>query len=71
MDGIDAVKERQDEMAEDISEIRKAVYHPDAGIYARIRELESWKITSSKLIWMIITSVIALTTATLWSKILS
>ena len=71
MDGIEAVKERQDEMADDISEIKKAVYHPDAGIYARIRELESWKATSSKLIWMIIASVIALTTTAMWTKVIS
>ncbi len=69
MDGIEAVKERQDEMAEDISEIKKAVYHPDAGIYARIRELESWKSTSSRLIWMIIASVIGLASAAMWSKL--
>ena len=69
MDGIEAVKERQDEMADDISEIKKAVYHPDAGIYARIRELESWKATSSRLIWMIIASVIGLTSAAMWSKL--
>jgi len=71
MDGIEAVKERQDEMAEDISEIRKAVYHPDAGIYARIRELESWKSTSTRLIWMILASLIGLTTATLWTKFIN
>ena len=70
MDGIDAVKERQDEMAEDISEIKKAVYHPDAGIYARIRELESWKSTSSRLIWLIIASVIGLTSAAIWAKLI-
>ena len=66
MDGIEAVKERQDEMAD---EIKKAVYHPDAGIYARIRELESWKATSSRLIWMIIASVIGLASAAMWSKL--
>jgi hypothetical protein len=70
MDGIDAVKERQEEMADDIAEIKKAVYHPDAGIYARIRELESWKATSSRLIWLIIASVVGLASAAMYAKII-
>ncbi len=60
MDGIESVKEKQNEMAEGIDKIKEAVYNPDEGIYARLRELENWKDTSSKLIWMIVTSVIGL-----------
>ena len=60
VDSIEVVKDRQEEMAEDISKIKEAVYNPDEGIYARIRELESWKSSSSKLIWMIVASVIGL-----------
>mgnify|MGYP004452221989 FL=1 len=66
MDGIDAVKEKQAEMAEDITKIKEAVYNPDEGIYARLRELESWKSTSSKLIWMIIATTIGLSAASVW-----
>ena len=66
MDGIDAVKEKQSEMAEDITKIKEAVYNPDEGIYARLRELESWKSTSSKLIWMIIATTIGLSAASVW-----
>jgi len=66
MDGIDAVKEKQAEMAEDIAKIKEAVYNPDEGIYARLRELESWKSTSSKLIWMIIATTIGLSAASVW-----
>jgi len=29
MDGIDSLKEKQEEMAEDVSKIKEAVYHPD------------------------------------------
>ena len=39
---IDELKERQEDMAEDISKVREAVYHPDEGLYARIRELEGY-----------------------------
>jgi hypothetical protein len=55
---IDELKERQEDMAEDISKVREAVYHPDEGLYARIRELEGWKDTSSKVMWMLISSMI-------------
>ena len=63
---IDTVKDKQDEMAEDIVKIKEAVYNPDSGLYARLRELETWKDTSSKLIWIIITSVATLTVAAIY-----
>ena len=37
---IDTVKDKQEEMAEDIAKIKEAVYNPDSGLYARLRELE-------------------------------
>jgi len=63
MDKIETVKDKQDEMADDIAKIKEAVYNPDQGLYARLRELETWKDTSSRLIWMIIATVIGLTAA--------
>ena len=71
LDAIEVVKDKQDDMAVDVSKIREAVYNPDEGIYARLRELEGWKNTSTKLIWLIITSLVALTTAAMWSQLLS
>ena len=68
MDKIETVKEKQEEMAEDIITIKEAVYNPDSGLYARLRELESWKDTSSRLIWLIITSVTALIAATVYKS---
>ncbi len=61
--GIEAVKERQDEMAEDIGKIKEAVFNPDEGLYARLRALESWKTTSSKMLWTLFTSVVGLVCA--------
>ena len=58
--GIDVMKDKQDQMADDISKIKEAVYNPDEGIYARIRELESWKSTSSRIIWIVVSSVLTL-----------
>jgi len=66
MSNLDTVKDKQEEMAQDIVQIKEAVYKPDSGLYARLRELESWKDTSSRLLWMIITSVVALTVATIY-----
>ena len=68
MDKIETVKDKQDEMAEDIAKIKEAVYNPDQGLYARLRELESWKDTSTRLIWLIITSVTALTVAKIYKS---
>jgi len=71
IENIQTIKERQEEMADGISKIKEVVYNPDSGIYARLRELESWKNTSSKLIWMVIASMVALGTATWWSQLIS
>lgn len=37
---IDALIAKQEEIAEDISQIKEAVYNPDKGIFARVRVLE-------------------------------
>ena len=61
--GIEAVKDKQEEISDDVAKIKEAVYNPDSGLYARIRALESWKNTSSRMIWTLLTSVIALISA--------
>ena len=66
---FDTVKEKQEEMAEDIGKIKEAVYNPDSGLYARLRELENWKQTSSRIIWMIVTALVSLTVATLYKSL--
>ena len=58
--GIDVMSNKQVEMSEDIAKIKEAVYNPDEGLYARIRELEAWKNTSSRMIWTLFTTVIGL-----------
>ena len=56
--GIERMQEKQSEMADDIVKIKEAVYNPEEGLYARIRALESWKNTSTKLIWTLVTGLI-------------
>lgn len=70
MDGIDTVKDRQGIMADDISKIKEAVYNPDEGIYTRLRELENWKKTQSKLMWILVTSAMGIFTAIMFNNIM-
>jgi len=65
-DSIDAVKDKCEEIAVAVSGVKRAVYDPDQGLYARVRELEQWKESTAKIIWVITTSVIGLATATVW-----
>ncbi len=67
MDGINSIKDKQEEMAQDIAEIKTAVYDPDQGLYARIRSLEMWKESSAKIQWIVITTIVGLATATVWN----
>ncbi len=61
--GIDIMSGKQEQMSEDIAKIKEAVYNPDQGLYARIRELETWKRTSSRMIWTLFTTLIGLISA--------
>tara|TARA_R110000824_G_scaffold195992_2_gene378970 strand:- start:3693 stop:3974 length:282 start_codon:yes stop_codon:yes gene_type:complete len=63
VDVIEMIKASQEQVAENVSEIKKAVYGPDTGIYARIRELESWKSAQTKLVWLAATSLLGIFTA--------
>ena len=58
--GMDVMSDKQEVMSEDIAKIKEAVYNPDQGLYARLRELETWKQTSSRMIWTLFTSVVGL-----------
>jgi len=57
---IDELKEKQEDMAADISKVKDAVYHPDEGLYARLRELEGWQKTSVKFTWMLVSSTLGI-----------
>lgn len=66
MSSIDNLKEKQDDVAKDISKIKDAVYHPDEGLYARIKILETWKENQSKVSWIAITAIVGLAIKQLW-----
>ena len=71
VDAIEVVKERQEQMALDIGKIKEAVYNPDQGLYARLRALEAWKDTSSRLTWIIVTTMTGLVGATFWNMLIN
>lgn len=63
---IERMSERQDEMLEDVKKIKEAVYNPDSGLYARLRALEQWKESQSKIQWTMTTAIIGLVIATIY-----
>lgn len=68
---LERMAEKQEEMVDDVKHIKQAVYDPEQGLYARIKALEQWKETTSKLMWIIITTVVGLLTTTFYGGILN
>ncbi len=68
---VDRMSERQEEMVEDVKKIKEAVYNPESGLYARIRVLEQWKESTSKIQWAAILALVGLVTAAFWNNIVS
>jgi adenylosuccinate lyase len=66
LNGIDSLSANQERMCEDISKIKEAVYNPDSGLYARIRALELWKESTSRVQWLVTSGVIMLIGKMFW-----
>ena len=71
---IQTMLDKQEELAENVSKIKEAVYNPDSGLYARLKELdiriiqlETWKAANSKVMWLVGGSVAGLLVKTAWS----
>tara|TARA_E500000305_G_scaffold54075_1_gene43135 strand:+ start:426 stop:725 length:300 start_codon:yes stop_codon:yes gene_type:complete len=60
IDHLETMKMSQAAVADDIAKIKEALFNPDQGLYARLRELETWKKTQAKLMWMIVSSLMGL-----------
>ena len=78
IDGIDTIKEKQIALGEDVSRIKEAVYRPDVGLYARLRELdarikglESFRSNTTKIMWMIIVGCVTLAFAVFQKQIVN
>ena len=46
---LERMAEKQEEMHDDVKKINEAIYNPDQGIYARLRAIENWKDSISKV----------------------
>ncbi len=66
---LERMAEKQEEMHDDVKKINEAIYNPDQGIYARLRAIENWKESMSKVIWTIGTGFIALILNTLYQNL--
>jgi hypothetical protein len=44
---------KQDQMIDDLKSIKEAIYNPETGLYARVRDLEQWQEGMSKVIWTV------------------
>tara|TARA_R100000008_G_scaffold35692_1_gene20288 strand:- start:1861 stop:2142 length:282 start_codon:yes stop_codon:yes gene_type:complete len=68
--------DKQDELADNISKIKEAVYNPDQGLYARLTRLdarlemlESWKGMNIRLMWLVGSVSVGLVLNTAWQAI--
>jgi len=63
-DSVEAIKETQLEMNEKMSDIRRAIYNPDEGLYARVRyqeaeieDLKDFKANITKFLWVVTSAI--------------
>ena len=63
LSGIDSIQDNQQEAVAAIVDIKEAIFDPDKGLFARVKEVENWKNTSSRLLWIITTSTVGLVLA--------
>lgn len=66
---IQRMADKQDEMLDDVRKIKDAIYNPDQGLYARLRDLEQWQAGVSKFIWSFGLAIIGLIIQALYTNI--
>jgi len=54
LSAIEIINNNQNQMSEDVTKIKEAVYNPDVGLYARLRIVEEEKKRTSKLGWLVL-----------------
>ena len=70
LSSVEMLAQSQANMSEDITKIKEAVYNPDEGLYARIRALELWKESTSKVQWIIISAMVMLVAKQFWEFVI-
>jgi hypothetical protein len=68
---LERMAEKQEEMVDDVKEIKKAVYDPEQGLYARLKALEAWKETTSKIMWLITTTMAGLISTVVYQNFMN
>ena len=63
---IQRMSEKQDEMYQDVRQIKEAIYNPDQGLYARVRDLEQWQASMARIAWIFGSSIVALVSKTIY-----
>jgi len=66
---IQRMSDKQDEMIDDVKKIKEAIYNPDQGLYARIRDLEQWQQGVAKFIWTVGIAVTGLIIQAIYTNI--
>jgi uncharacterized protein YigA (DUF484 family) len=71
---LEILLDKQEELADNISKIKEAVYNPDSGLFARLRDLdiriiqlETWKAANTRVMWLVGGSVAGLLVKTVWT----
>ena len=65
---IQRMADKQDEMIEDVKKIKEAIYNPEQGLYARVRDLEQWQQGAAKFIWTVGLAVTGLIVQAVYSN---
>ena len=66
---IQRMADKQDEMIEDVKKIKEAIYNPEQGLYARLRDLEQWQQNVAKFIWTVGLAVTGLIVQAVYSNL--
>lgn len=62
---VETIKNKQEELNADIVKIKD----PDNGLFSRVKSLEEWRSTHSKITWTAISALIALAIKQIWDII--
>jgi soluble cytochrome b562 len=66
---IQRMSDKQDTMIADVRQIKEAIYNPEQGLYARVRDLEQWQEGMAKFIWTVGLAVTGLIIYTNYNKL--
>ena len=66
---IQRMADKQDTMYQDVRQIKEAIYNPEQGLYARVRDLEQWQEGVAKFIWTVGLAVTGLIIQAVYSNL--